>query len=240
VAKGIMEQLVRYGVVHRGYLGVSVSELEPEVASRLGLENQTGVVVAKVLTGTPAAKAGIEAGDIITSIGGKSVKDGRDLQHAVGQLVLNKPVEIALIRDGKSKLLTATIEEQPDNYGVTNREPRTPQQPKSDKEEVSVDKVGIEVAELTPELGEKYGYKEDAKGVLITDVQPGSVAAEAGLRKGMLIAKIDRKAVTSADKVRETLDKASLAKGTLLQVEAPPSQGGGTAYIVLKAETADK
>jgi serine protease Do len=149
-------------------------------------------------------------------------------------------VEIALIREGKSKVVTATIEEQPENYGVNSRERTSPRQPKSGEKEVSVAKVGIEVAELTAELAQQYGYKEDAQGVIITDVESGSVAAEAGLRKGMLIDKIDRKAVTSADKVRETLDKASLAKGTLLQVEAPPSQGGGTAYIVLKAETADK
>jgi serine protease Do len=240
LAKDIVEQLLKGGVVHRGYLGVSVSELDPEAAARLGVPDNSGVVVARVMDGAPAEKAGLQAGDVITNVGGKTVKDGRELQHVVGHLPLKKPVDITIIRDGKSRVLTATILEQPENYGVPVRDEESPRRPRTDSEELSVDKVGMDVADLTADLAEKYGYKEGKEGVVISSVQPGGVASEAGLRGGMLIVKIDKKAVKSASGVRNTLQKASLDKGVLLQVEATPAQGGGTAYLVLKAETANK
>jgi serine protease Do len=188
----------------------------------------------------PAEKAGLQAGDVITDVGGKAVKDARELQHIVGHLPLGEPVDITVIRDGKSRVLTATIKEQPDNYGVPVRDEQSRRQPRTEQEELTVDKVGMDIADLTAELADKYGYKEGKEGVVITGVQSGGIASEAGLRSGMLIDKIDKKAVKSAAAARVTLQKASLDKGVLLQVEAPPSQGGGTAYVVLKAETANK
>jgi serine protease Do len=239
LAKIIAEQLERDGVVHRGYLGVGLDELEPEAAAKLGAQ-EGGVVVAKIFPDSPAAKAGFQPGDIITSIGGKHVKNGRELQHIVGTLPLRKPVEVEVLRDNKCQVMKVTVDEQPDNYGVTSRTPRDqPRKPSRDKDEVSVENAGIEVSDLTPETAEQYGFADSAKGVLITDVQTGSIAAEAGLRKGLLIVKVDKKAVTSAETVQKSLSNASLAKGVLLQVQASPKLGGGTTYVLLKGELAE-
>jgi serine protease Do len=196
-------------------------------------------VVGDVFPKSPAAKAGLKDGDIIRTLNGKPVADGRELQRVVGTLPLKKPVEVTVVRDGKTLVIPVTVEEQPDNYGHANRQTDPGRAPKSDQtDDIAEDKVGIEVTDLTPELAERFKYKESAKGVVITGVKAGSSAAEAGVSKGMLITKIDKKPVTTATAARELLEKASLQKGVLLQVQYP--QDGGSAYIVLKAEPANK
>jgi serine protease Do len=240
LAKNISDQLLHGGVVHRGYLGVSVGPLDPDVASRLGVNGKTGVVVARVFPGTPAAKAGIKNGDVITTLAGKPVGDGRELQRVVGTLPLHKPVEVAVIRDGQSRELSVTVEEQPENYGLASNDDEGTLSPRTEKEEVSVDKLGLDLTDLTADLASRYGFKEDAQGVVISDVQPGSAASEAGLRRGMLISRIDKKQIKSADAAKNMLQKSNLDRGVLLQVQYPQSLGGGTNYVLLKAEPANR
>ena len=118
LAKKVSSALIKDGVVHRGYLGVQIRELAPDVAVRLGVAKDTGVVVSEVYDNTPASKAGLQAGDIITGIAGKSVKDGRALQGIVAGLPLGKPSEFAVVRDGKPRNVSVTIEEQPNQFGT--------------------------------------------------------------------------------------------------------------------------
>jgi serine protease Do len=232
LAKNVLEQLHKDGVVRRGYLGVQVKDLvDPELAARLGLkEGDVGVLVTRVFDKTPGAKAGLKDGDVIQSLAGKPVKDGHELQTITAGLPLGKPVEVVLLRDGKPLALSVTVEEQPRDYGNT-RVPvrRTPQ---TEEETVAVDKVGFEVADLTAEKAEGLGYPEGTKGVLIAKVDPDGLAAEAGLRRGMVVSKVDKKVVTSAKALREALSSAALDKGVLLQVQTPQ---GGTNYVLLKA-----
>jgi serine protease Do len=239
LAKNIVEQLIREGVVHRGYIGVSVGPLDPDAAARLGVAEQSGVSVSRVLNGTPAAKAGIQELDIITAVGGKPVSDGRELQRLIARLPLRQPVDVTIVRDGKTKKIPVIIEEQPEEYGIATRSGRSGQSPRGEQDELAIDKIGIDVADLTPELASQYGFTEDAKGVVITSVQPGSIADEKGLRRGMLMLKIDKKSVTSAVEAKNALQKAALTTGVLLQVQLPERQGGGKAYVVLK-DTGEK
>jgi serine protease Do len=240
VAKSIVDQLIKEGVVHRGYLGVKIGELKPDVAEKLGVTEKSGVFVSQVFEGAPADKAGIQEGDVISAVAGKSITDARELQRLVGSLPLHKPVDVTITRDGKAKTLKVTIEEQPETYGLASGQSGSPRSPKGDKEDMSVEKLGIDFTELTPETASRYGFREGAKGVVITDIEPGSLASEAGLRRGMLITKIDKKAVSSASTARDMLEKVGLDKGVLLQVQLPPNLGGGTALYVLKAEAAGK
>src|SRR5205807_10505864 len=107
-----------------------------------------------------------------------------------------------------------------------------------EEERVNVDKLGMSLTNLTPELARNFGYKEDDKGVLIAEVDRGGVAAEAGLMRGFLITRISRKTVTSAERARDILQKADLENGVLLQVDLPPViRGGGSLPFVLKAES---
>jgi len=232
LAKTVADQLLKDGSVKRGYLGVQIKDLtDRELAQRLGLkDDQQGVLVSSVFEKSPAGKAGVQAGDIITTIEGKAVKDGRELQRLVAGLPLGKPVEMMVLRDGKNEKLAVTIEEQPEEFG-TPRVPLRPA-PKSDKGVISLDKLGLEISDLTPELAEQLGYKEQS-GAVVVGVESDSLAAVGGLRKGVLITKVDKQAVKSAVEVRERVEKASLEQGILFQTHSPQ---GGTGYVLLKKE----
>jgi serine protease Do len=230
LAAKVMRQLVKDGVVHRGYLGVQIRDVnDPELATRLGLKDNHGVLVSQVFDNAPAAKGGMQSGDVITAIAGHPVKDGRDLRNIVAELPLNKPVDVAVVRDGKPETLKVTVEEQPADYGTT-RVP-APRLPRKSSSTVSLDKVGLEVQDLTPEVAEKLGYKGDAKGAVISRVDRDGPAAAAGLRAGMVITRVDKQPVESAQALRDKLSAAALDKGVLLQVQSPQ---GGTDYVLLK------
>jgi serine protease Do len=233
LARDITAQLLKNGTVHRGYLGVSIKDLDPQVASRLGLDNQKGVLVAKLQEGSPAAKAGLKDGDIITALAGKPVNNGHDLKSVVASLPLNQPVSLTVLRDGEHQELNVTVAEQPNEFGLANELSR--QEPKAEKQSDELDNLGVEVAEMTPELAKKLGYKEGTQGVVITQVQPDSPAADAGLHRGMLLVKVDKKRVKDIAAVREAIAKTASSKGVLMQVRSPE---GGTDYVVVKVPTA--
>jgi serine protease Do len=233
LAKNVMNALIKEGVVHRGYLGVQIRDLSEEVAQHLGLNDNNGVVVGDVTKGGPAAKCGVQPGDIITKLDGKTVKNGRVLQTTVAGLPLHKAVPLTVLRDGKTRDLSVTIEEQPNDFGLAREE--APPRPGRSQESVGVDKIGVDVADLTPEQRDELGYKGKAKGVVITRVESGSVAWQAGLRQGMLINKVNNHRVESATAARDALEHASLQKGILLQVQSPQ---GGTNYVLLQQSTA--
>jgi serine protease Do len=231
LAQAIMKSLVADGVVHRGYLGVQIKDLSKEVAARLELPSKDGVIVGKVIPRSPAAKAGLQPGDIITAINGKPVKEGRVLQTVVAGLPLRKAVPVKIIRDGKNQTVDITIEEQPDDLGAVAEKEQPA--PRREDDSVSLDKAGVQVTDLTPDLRDELGYGKNAKGVVVTQVDEDGPGASAGLRKGMLIVKIDRKAVKSPPAARDALKDLSVKKGVLLQVQTPQ---GGTDFVVLKAK----
>jgi serine protease Do len=235
LAKSVMKSLQKDGKVHRGYLGVQIKDLTPEVAEQLGLSHNTGVVVARVYKGSPAANAGLKSGDIITAVNGKEVKEGRVLQTIVSGLPLHKPVPLAVVRDGQPRTMHVTIEEQPEQYGLEQEPVR--QRAPADKESVSLNDLGLELSDLTGDTAKELGYDGQAKGAVVTRVDPNGPAFEAGLRKGTLIQRVNKKPVASAEGVKRALKKAHLDKGVLLQVQTPQ---GGTDYLVLKVEKAKK
>ncbi len=224
LTKAVIEQLQRNGAVARGYLGVQTAPLDPEVAARLNVPDKAGVVIAKVLHGSPAAKADLHDGDILIEIAGQPVKEARSLQRIVAGLAIGKKVEVAVIRDGARKTLSLTVEAQPQSFGLAGEAQQQDAGP--------LGKLGAHVADLTPKTAKQFGLDEKTTGVIVNAVDPGSIAAEAGLRKGMLIVKADQQAVSSVADLQKILEKASLDKGCLLQVRTPQ---GGTTYVLLKS-----
>jgi serine protease Do len=218
--------------VHRGYLGVQIKDIvDRELAGRLGMkDDQHGVLVTQVFDKAPAGKGGVKDGDVLVSIAGKPVKDGRELQRIVAGLPLGKPVDITLIRDGKEMTVKVTIEEQPQEFGASRVPlPRAPRN--TDRAAIKLDKVGIEITDLTADLAEQFGLKDQNSGVVVYSVDRGSIAAEAGLARGTMILKVDKQPVSTATAMKEAMEKASLEKGVLLQVYSPQ---GGTGYLILK------
>ncbi len=220
------------GIVKRGYLGALVRELTPEIAARLGVpKDGVGVVVAEVYDKTPADKAGIQAGDVLSAIAGKAVKDGGVLQRIVATLPIGKPVPAEIIRAGKAQELTVTIEEQPAEYGVSGGAP-APRINRLPPPSVALAALGIDVAELSADFADDLGFRKTLQGVVITRLQEGGVAALNDLRRGMLISKIDGQSVPTPAAAQQALQKADLANGALLQVATPQ---GGVNYVLVKS-----
>ena len=230
LARNVVKSLTTEGVVRRGYLGVQIRELNDDVAKRLGLENNVGVVVGDVFEKTPAAKAGLLSGDIITSIAGKAVRDGRTVQMAVAGLPIGQAAPFEVYRDGKKQTVDVTIEEQPQEFGSASVP--APRPSSTMPESVSISKAGIEVADLTEDLARSLGYRNGQRGAIITKVERNSAASEAGLRPGMLIVRVENKAVGNATTAQQMLTEQAVARGALLQVQSPQ---GGTNFVILKA-----
>jgi serine protease Do len=230
LAKNVVHALRTDGTVKRGYLGIQVRELPPIVAARLGIAKDTGVVVAEVYDNTPAAKAGLKAGDIITHIAGKTVKDSTVVQRIVSLMPINQAAEFDVQRDGKTLKLNVTIEEQPATFGVNAGVP-APRVQSGSPQSVALDKLGIDVADLTEALADDLGYRKGTQGVVITRVHDSGLASTSDLRRGMVIAKIDDHRVSSAASAQQALQSADLTRGVLLQVATPQ---GGVNYVLLK------
>jgi serine protease Do len=229
--KGVMAQLLKDGAVRRGYLGLQMQDVEDdEIAARLGLKDTRGVVVTLTVEGAPADKGGVRDGDVIVAIAGKPIRDGRQLQSVVATQPLGKPVEVGVVRDGKLLLVKVTIEEQPRDFGPL----RVPAPAAADvpRDGVAVGKLGVEAADLTPQLARSLGFKEGTKGALIVGLDRDSPAAEAGLRRGVLITKVDQKPVASVRELKEAAGAGSVEQGVLLRVQSPQT---GTGYVLLKA-----
>jgi serine protease Do len=230
MVKDVMNQLLKNGTVHRAYLGVQVQALDSEVAERLGVPNKAGVVIGKVMPNMPGAKAGLKDGDIVTEVAGHAVKDPRALQTLVAGLPIGKEAELVVFRDGAKKTLTVKVEEQSETYGLAG-------DVSDNAANTAFGKIGVKVTDLTAEKAKQLGFAEKTEGVLITEVDPTSVAGDAGLRSGVLIQKVDKDSTKTVDELQKALEKGSLEKGMLLTVRTPQ---GGTSYVLLKSATPSK
>jgi serine protease Do len=235
LARDVMQQLIKEGVVHRAYLGVQITNIDnPDLAARLSVAKEGGVLVTEVLAKTPAAEAGLKDGDVITSLGANPVHDSRELKVAVARLPLGKPVTLHVIRDGKPQTLEVTVKEQPGDFD-TAKAPSSRRLPRSENA-IRVDSVGLEVSDMTPEAADRLGFRQ-AFGALIEKVQPDSLADQAGLERGLLITSVDRRPVKTATEFRDAVRSGSLEKGLLLQVRSPR---GATSFVLLKSAAAAK
>jgi serine protease Do len=195
MAQGIVNQLQAHGSVTRGWLGVSIQDLSPELAEYYGIKEKKGVLVAQVFEGDPADKAGIKANDVIVEVDGKSINSSRDLTKTIAKIEVGKMTTVTLLRDGEEKTVNVEIAKRDDSEPLAQR--------KSEDSE----KLGIRIAEATPETAKRFGHSETEKGVLVVGVEPGSKADEAGVRQGDLVKEVNRKPVTSVPELRSEVEK---------------------------------
>ncbi len=232
LAGKIKDRLIKDGVVKRGYLGVQIRDIDDAaVASKLGLADTKGVLVTQVFEDGPAGKAGLQPGDVVVAIGGKEIKDGRELQSVVADSQLGSNLGMKVLRDGSPVELKVAMVEQPKDYGLARGglEPSQPRGP----EATAVESVGVELTDLTADLAEKTGFKKGTKGALVTKVEPGSAGYKAGLRSGVVVQKVDGKFVADASQAQSKLGEAKLTKGVLLQVLNPE---GDVNLVVIKKQ----
>ena len=193
LAQGIVAQLKDNGSVTRGWLGVGIQDLTPELAEYYGLKDKKGVLVSQVFKGDPAEQAGIRPNDIIVAVDGKPVTTGRELSATIAGLEVGKRTVITLVRDGREKTIYAELAQRQDAGEIAKQELQ-------DNGE-----LGLQVTELSPESARRYGHAEDEKGVLVVDVQPGSKADQAGIQRGDLVKEVNRKPVDSVGKLKSEL-----------------------------------
>ncbi len=185
MAKEVLLQLKEKGKVTRGWVGVSIQELTPELAKSFGLKTTSGVLVSSVSPGDPAAQAGMKAGDIITSFDGKPVGEISDLPRIVAATPPGKTVEVKALRDGQEKTMMVKV-------GTKTEEAAAEEEAMPEKRAAVDKRLGITAQPLTPAIAKQLGAA-DAAGVVISSVKEDSPAWNAGLRKGDIVREIDRK-----------------------------------------------
>lgn len=203
LAKLILTQLKEKGKVTRAWLGVAIQDVTPELAQPFGLKEPKGALVAEVTPGGPADKAGIERGDVIVSFNGVSIPDSHTLPPLVAQTPVGERVEVIVLRRGAQKTFTVKLGELTD------------QQAEAQSGEEGGATWGFSVADLTAETRRRFRLERDQRGVVVTDVVPGSPAELAGLQAGDVIEEVDRQPVDSVKAFKQAL-AATREQDTLL------------------------
>jgi serine protease Do len=200
--KQIVADLEANGRVERGWLGVHIQGIDQDLAQGLGLKNTNGAVVADVNQDGPAARAGFERGDVILKYDGKPVDRVTDLTRLVADTKAGDTVKVVVWRENAEKTLDVKIGQMPtEDQTVASNEPSG--------EQANTPKLGIALAQLTPETRQQLNLPDNAKGVVVTDVQPGSPAADKGLQPGDVIVEADHKKVTDPSMVAEAVRAAA-------------------------------
>jgi len=205
MVKGVVEQLKDFGHPRRGWLGVRIQQVTPDIAESLGLKDATGAMVAGVNDDGPADKAKIHNGDIILKFNGQDVKDMRSLPRIVADSDVGKSVPVVLWRDGKEVTVQAVLAEKPDDTQVASATATTSKAAPQQKT-TEISGLGMKLAPITQEMKDKFSLGTDQKGVVITDVSPNSPAAERGLKAGDVIVEVQQGEVTSPADVQQKVD----------------------------------
>lgn len=190
-AKFVMSELVEYGEVRRGLLGVGIDDLDPLLAEAMGLETTAGVLITRVIEGGAADEGGVEEEDIVLEIDGRSVSGATELKSIIGRTAPGTEIELLVLRDGDKKKLKVELAQ-------LTKEAFASGGGEEDEGRSNPGKLGLAVTQLTDELAGQLGY-EGMEGILVSRVRPGSEAARRGLRRGMLITGVNRTKVRSID-----------------------------------------
>ncbi len=211
LVRSVVAQIVQFGRTKRGWLGVRIQTVDDQIAESLGLDRARGALIAGVTENGPAEKAKIEAGDVVLSFDGKPVANMSALPRIVAETPIGKEVNVEVWRKGKRQSLKAMVGELDESDAqVASAGPTPKETPNAAKNERSLDLLGLKVAPLTPELRQRFDIKDDAKGVVITDVTAEGPAGKKDLRPGDVIVEVAQSEVKSpeevAGKVKEVQD----------------------------------
>jgi serine protease Do len=222
MAKNVMDQLVSHGRVHRGRLGVTVQGMTNDLAAGLGLSKTEGALVSEVTPGGAAERAGIKRGDVILSYQGRAVVDTNSFRNEIAATKPGTTIALQVMRDGRVTDLKATLAE--------SEASDAPRRDGEGSERARSGKFGMSVEPLTPEIARQLELDRDARGVVISGVEPTGAAASAGLREGDLIQQVNGKPVRTAEDVRGALNAAGDKPAVLLI-----TRGNNTIFVPLRA-----
>ncbi len=220
IAKASVDQIIRTGTVHHGYLGLSMNDVTPENAQFFNLPDASGAVVSQVMPDSPAGRAGLKNGDVLRELNGKQIIDGRALQVAVSETAPGTAIDLGILRDGKAETLHVTV-------GEFHKEAAEDASTGGASEQRG--RLGLTVADLSPDVRQQLHVPEQVHGAAIAEVRPGSAADNAGLTAGDVILEVDRHPVTDADNFVSQIRAVPQNKDVLLLVWA----NGGASYRVV-------
>jgi len=214
----IIDQLKAFGEVRRGWLGVKIQTISEDIAESFGVPENTGALVAAVTQDSPAAKAGLETGDVILRFDGKDVTTMRGLPKIVAQTPIGKTVEVEVVRQRQKKILSVTVgqlEEADEKITLGEEGTSKGAMPKA----TSV--LGLGLVPLNDEMRQQFGFDKKVQGLLVTEIDPESPAASKNIRVGDVIAEAQQEPVASAEALKSIIDKlkATGAKSVILLVE---------------------
>ena len=204
LAKPIIEQLRKFGKTQRGWLGVRIQELTPEIAKSLGLKNEEGVLISMVNPGEPAEKGGLKSGDVILEFNGKKIKDVKSLQRTVAESAVESKAKVKVWRDKKEKSFTVKLGELEKFNTSANK--KTEDSEEIVSAEIEIDEIGLRLLGLNKNTRTKYNISESVKGVVITAVKRESFAAKAGLNVGNVISQISQKDIQEPSQAKKIFD----------------------------------
>ncbi|MEA3361681.1 MAG: DegQ family serine endoprotease [Thermodesulfobacteriota bacterium] len=216
MAKNIRQQLVKDGGVTRGRLGVYIQDLTKDLAESFNIDQREGILIAQVMEDSPAEKAGLTQGDVVLQLDGEKVDKVSKFRNKIAMIRPGTTVELLVLRDGKKKKIKATIgtlDADKDGHPISSDE---------------LSDLGMSLQKLTSDLAGQLGY-EGARGVLVTGVESGSIAARAGIQRGNLIQEVNRKEVETPAQVKKIIENSG-RKTILLLVR----QGDASRYLALK------
>lgn len=217
LVKELLPQLRGKGKVTRGYLGVLIQKVTPDIAESLGMDKGYGALVANVSKDGPAERAGVKVGDVIVEFDGKEIRDSGDLPIIVARTAVDKKVRMKVLRDKKEVFLTVSV-------GELKEEEVAAAVPEKGE-------LGMTVQRLTPQMAESLGL-EKTDGVVVTAVEPGSAADEAGIRPRDVILEVDRKPIRNLDEYKKSIAGIRKGKGVLFLVR----RGESTLFLALKPQ----
>jgi serine protease Do len=214
-AEPVIAQLIKSGTVKRGWLGVHIQAVTEEIAETLGLDEAEGALVASVIDDSPAAQGGIKPGDVIRKFDGKSVKEMRSLPRIVAETEVGKPVRVDIWREGKAETLKVAVGE------LKEDEQQMASATAGPAGELEIDELGMKLASINDKTRERFKLKDDAKGVVVTEVDPAGPAATKEIRPGDVIIEVSQEEIASPDDVRRKISDAAKAgrKSVLLHLE---------------------
>lgn len=224
MVKYLVEQLKTKGKVVRGWLGVLVQQVTPEIAESLGIKDAKGALVSDVTPGGPADKAGIKRGDIIVEFNGVEIGEMQDLPKMVARFSPKDRARVKIMRNGKEEFLWVTVGEMPDDLTASVRT--------GDNIEKS---LGLTVQEINPRLKMELGIDED-KGVVVTGVEEGSLAYDAGIRQGDVILEVNKRPIQNLDDYRRAVETFKAGKSALFLVK----RGQAAIYVAIRVDEGGK
>jgi serine protease Do len=205
LARAVVDQLRASGRVVRGWLGVSIQPIGPDLKQALRLGGQEGALISDVIKGSPAAEAGLRRGDVVIGLNGKQVSQPGTLSREIAMMRPGSRAELKLLREGQERTVTVKVGELPGDEGAESGLPGAAPSEPSDRDSRTVGSLGLALDDLSDVARRHLGYGHDVRGALVTGISQGSAAEEAGLRPGDVILQVDRSEVNSAEKAARAI-----------------------------------